>query len=217
MAIQKEIYWNVEDAFVTTEGSTARAEKPTFFYGTKPGLTFYLRDAEGSIWTGLNATDTAAIYIDDDFSQSSTPVGQAADSTVTIDADAGTITVSSINLFTAAFQTAIGTSEKVSAWCEVQVFQSGETEPSYIFQIPVVLHNVVMAQSGTPAGSASLFYTKAEIDSMLTSFGNRVDSTDIEITDATKGLILRYSDGTRIRIRGWMDSTVPMISTEVVV
>ena len=43
-------------------------------------------------------------------------------------------------------------------------------------------------------------YTKAEIDALLNAKADKAGSDDIEITDLTKGLILKSSNGARVRI-----------------
>ena len=57
---------------------------------------------------------------------------------------------------------------------------------------------------------ATVYYTKAQMRSLLKSKADLVGTEDVEITDSTKGWILKAADGTRIRITASNDDSSGM-------
>jgi hypothetical protein len=80
---------------------------------------------------------------------------------------------------------------------EHQVYISGDR--SFVSSFNFRCINVVDDNAIPPPSPLSTFYTKVEVDGLLSSKADKTGTSDIEITDYTKGIILRDSGGGRWR------------------
>jgi hypothetical protein len=102
---------------------------------------------------------------------------------------------------TATFKNKIGTTPVLPAYFELQSHDAGDPALAFKIKFDVTCTNLVDDNAALPDPSPAIdYYTAAQIDAMLPSYALKVGTSDIEITDATKGVILRTAGGDRVRI-----------------
>ena len=218
MPIETAFNWNVDGGFRTLSGSLGKAGVLPVFYTTTPRFMISLKDQDGDIWGGLNDTDTIACCIDTDFAHDDDPPARLDPADAVVYGSLGLIQMD-MDLNTDEFLAAVSgeTGGKIRGGMDVQVFPTGEAQPSLVFDVPVELRNVRDPAGAVPSGVAANHYTKTEADALLDDKLDKVGTEDAEITVSTKGIILKAPDGTRIRIRATKTGAVLSLVYEEVV
>lgn len=135
-----------------------------------------------------DASDTLLAF-QDSYNQADYPAGEVLAS--------GYVTWA-LTLDTTNVDTALGTNDSMTAWLEITYLDAASI-PTTLCQVQVTLvQQLDDGAGGTPTPTSPTYSTAAEI---AAAYALKVGAADIEITDATKGLILRDSvTNHRIRI-----------------
>lgn len=210
--ITEELTWDM-DAEAFQDGGSLE-----FYYGQMKELKIYFIK-DGSAFTGFHNDDVADVCVDNDWTHEAAEENQslvdADPNDCTVDASAGTVTMV-IDCFTTNYEAAIEDVEVLDhGWFEIQILESGETQPSLFFQFDCSIRNALKPPSGSPTSPGDT-YTETELDNLLDDKLDKVGSDDAEITDATKGFIMPLADGTRIRFRPVEDGGLHVWYSEVV-
>lgn len=167
MALTTLVYYNVENRYIIAADSVAKGARPEFFYTTQPSIVVYLKNSDGTKWTGLHATDTVMSVMDDDWSSSSDPLVRTLSANIVVDAVNGTLTIAA-DLYTELLETAIEGQASINVTWEIQIYALGEAQPSRIFQIGATIKNSVDATGGSsPSAPVDNYYTKTQTDALL--------------------------------------------------
>ena len=114
---------------------------------------------------------------------------------------------------TAELITALGNNEKITLGAELAGFAVGESEPALLIQFNINVRNRRgTAGTGTPEPVGDGTYSSSQTDALLSAKADKVGSADIEITAATKGLILPDRT-TSTRYRVFIDNGILGIET----
>lgn len=195
-----DIWYDMDNGRLIQANGLATPAKPVLPYSMLAIFVYHLRTATNTAWTGLAATDTAAWCTRANYNRTQSPVQRVHAEDITIDHAAGTITVV-VDLLTSAFNTLIGSDQTKPGFCELRIFNVGQTQPSRMIDLAVTYQNA-LDDDATPDPSAPAVnvYTIAQVDSLLAAKAALVGAADIEITDYTKGIILRTLAGSRGRV-----------------
>jgi len=177
--ITKNIYWDMDNSYPIDLSSIAKQPKPHLEYTTQPELIIHLRNADNTVWSGLNDTDLAQVALDDDWDHDSVPFALENGSAVVVDGTNAKITVSPLDCYTTTFRDGVSGSNYVTGYLEVQITATGETQPSLVVRIPVECWNVTDPQSGAgPSEPAENYYNKTQVDSLIAGKSDKPHDID---------------------------------------
>lgn len=198
MPVNTDVYWNLPDKnfFLASSGVEKGANSLDLDYATIAMLNIYLRNADNTKWTGLTATDTAWAVIDNNWDHS--PLQSFLPASCTVDSTNGKISIAA-DLTVAGLGSALGTAASIGVNLQLRVISLGDTWPSRVITIPCTLNNALAVEVGTPGTNPELYVTVASLTAILAAYVLKVGATDIEITDATKGVIMPDANGVRYR------------------
>lgn len=173
-------------------------------YQSHPTWRVYFKKVDKAAAT-VTAVDLSAAVawkaaVDDDFDHTSEPMCRTLDADIdSSQAAAGIIDVP-LDADTSTFAASIGTKANLrQVYFELRGFDSSGEEV-HSARIEIVALNIVDPNTGDPPDPISDYYTKVQDDALLAGKADKVGADDIEITDATKGVILRDSNGVRYRL-----------------
>jgi len=207
-----DIWFNVNTGtLLDSAGNELRTSSyPYIYFKEKPLLRLRLVVNNGlTEYTYMSATDSITVIIDNDYDRTTneicktynTVINQPGDWTSggTADKTLGQLSIP-LDGDTSAFDTKIGKSKELSDCFMEIIVRDSEANQTAVFDFSFRVLNI--AESGQiPAPSPSgNFFTKSEELAFLEGKADKVGSSDIEITDMTKGLI--FTDGVnRYRIQ----------------
>jgi len=206
-----DIYYDVNsDRRIDSSGGNAISDLK-LKYQSHPTWRVYFKkvDKAAATVTALDVSDAVAwkAAVDDDFDHTSDPMCRTQDADIdSSQASLGIIDVP-LDADTSSFAAAIAAlSLKRQVYFELRGFDSlGEEVHSA--RIEIVALNIVDPNTGDPPDPVSDYYTKVQVDALLTAKAAKVGADDIEITDADAGVILKdRTTATRYRI--FMDNGV---------
>ncbi len=148
--------------------------------------------------TNMDHTDSLMIY-------SANARFNAVADWADVDLEAGKICCQIYCNTSTDFTDKLGTSEDVSGWLEIKKYAAAVETP--ILQDRCKYSNLVDDGSPTPEESDPDYYTASATDSLLNLKADKTGTSDIEITDDTKGLILTDRT-TATRYRFYIDNGI---------
>jgi len=182
------------------------AYRPKLYYGETVIFCISFIDATGAAYA-LNDTDLFEFSMDKDWIHGDDPLmAYSGNDMVDVSGDwtgisrtGGKISIR-VDCLTEGFLEKIGSEENAPAYIEIKRYVSGSAYPSEFLRDKIYAKNVVKTDEGTPASADPEYYSAIQTDSLLTAKADKNGATDIEITDATKGIIFRGADGSRVRM-----------------
>jgi hypothetical protein len=202
------------------DSAGALADPKSVFYREQPLIRLTLVRSDLTAYTGLPASGTFTASLDNNFNTADALMAKTLDAGINVSGDWADVDPANgkvsirLDCKTASYKTKIGTSEKLTnTKLELQGYEVGETDPSNVFRFELYAEGLQDDAGATPPAPEEDFYTKTEIDSLLVAKAAAAGSSDIEITDATKGLILKLGS-TRYRLNLVSDGGV--VTTQIV-
>jgi hypothetical protein len=201
----KVIYFDwVNQVRVLANGS--RDPNPvSLYYGEVPSWEIHVVTVSGTTLTAVNMSTAIAFAsaVDDDFAISSDPWVRVLDADIVSTNKAAGIVTVPVDSNTSTFATGIGTSESALAYFELRGLNAGGELVFYV-RFAISAKNTLDPAGGVPPAPTGNYYTKTESDAKyLTGAG----ALDIEITDASAGLILKDRT-TATRYRFFVDNGI---------
>lgn len=200
-----DIYYDVNsEARIDSAGGNSITDLRLKYQST-PTWRIYFKKVDKGAGT-IEALDVSGAVawsaaVDDDFDHASEPMCRTL--TAAIDATQAALGIIDVPLDanTETFETAIGsTDKKREVYFELRGFDSSGEE---IFSalIKIVAVNTVDPLGGDPPAPVGNYYTKTQVDAIAAGKADKIGADDIEITDATKGYILKdRTTSTRYRL-----------------
>ncbi len=182
-----QYYWETNSMSKSGSTGTKDSDKPSIFYFALDTWTINFIKRDGNTVTALDLSAATAW-------RASVKTGYASGAAElinsNIDASAsadGSIAIS-IDSNTSTFLTAIGTSPYIAGFFEV-AGNNADGDEIFYASFEVILRNKLSSPVGTPPEPASSYYTKTQVDGLVNAKAPLSGPSDIEITDAAKGVI----------------------------
>lgn len=196
-----DVYYDQERRLLLDSEGNTTSVVPYLTYKEQAIMRLRVLTADGSSYDGFAADDVFSAAIDDDFGDSAdlmvktlaAGINVAGDwvSGGTADPTAGEFSVR-LDAFTAGFSTKIAASEVLTATkFELQAVPAGETYLSAVLRFPLYCMGLIDDAGAVPPEPEEDYYTKTQVDALVADKVDKVGSDDIEITDATKGVIFK--------------------------
>jgi hypothetical protein len=195
-----------------TKIATKDSDKPQLYYGDHVIFCVSFVDNAGEPFA-LGSADTFELALDTNFSHLDTLMAWSSSSNGDVDVSGdwsgisratGKISIR-VNCETVGFAAKLSATQNIAPWLEIKRFVDGDK--ANVCQHQIVGRNNVHLDEGEPEDADPDYRTASAQDSIdaaqnaaIASKVSLAGASDIEITDAAKGLILRASDGSRVRM-----------------
>lgn len=201
-----EIYYFDKEAGRLVDASGgANNIPPPLLYQNKPTWEIHVvSQVSGTVVASdLSSYLTWEFAVDNDWNHSTDVMCKTLNANIDSSQKASGILTIKIDADTASFSTKIGTSQSISAWARLRGIAADGQRIGLVFLIKAL--NDPDPSGATPPAPLSDYYTKTEADAKYAPLSG---ANDIEITDASKGIIL-LAGTTRVRCR--LDTTTSPI------
>lgn len=195
---------------------------PRLYYGEIVIVCVSFVDSLGVAYP-LNESDLFELSIDKDFvhevsGEDDPLMAYSANDMVDISGDwasisriGGKISIR-VDCLTEGFLQKIASEENIPVWIEIKRYIAGSADPSEFLRNKIYAKNVVKTTEGTPASADPEYYNAVQVDALLAAKADKAGSSDIEITDPSKGFILPDRT-TSTRYRLFIDNGILGIET----
>lgn len=206
-----DIYYDINtDKQIDSAGGNSFSS-PNLKYQSHPTWRVYFKkvDKAANTVTAVDVSTAVAwkAAIDDDFDHASEPMCRTLNENIDSSQAALGIIDVLLDADTSPFATAIAALEKKrQVFFELRGFDI-TAEEVHSVRIEIVALNIVDPNTGDPPDPPSDYYTKTQVDAIAAGKADKIGAVDIEITDATKGYILKDRT-TSTRYRLFMDNGV---------
>lgn len=200
-----DIFYDVNsEARVDSAGGNSIADLKLKYQATPTWRVNFLKvDKAAGTATPLDVSAAVAwsAAVDDDFNHTSEPMCRTLDADIDASQAADGIISVPLDANTSTFEAAIASNEKKrDVFFELRGFDA-ESQEIFSALIKIVAVNTIDPLGGDPPDPVGNFYTKFEVDAIAAGKAGIAGAVDIEITDASSGVILKdRTTSTRYRI-----------------
>lgn len=214
--MEKLLYFDKANDWRCNSDGTRNTAKLKVAYNENPTLVYNVFSS-GTTPDPLTGVVAAEWAIADDFKNDGV-MCRTLTADIDLSAIASGIVKVPINTFTSDFLAVVTGRQFTNVFMRLKLLNgSGVTVFTILLEIQGVMD--IDPGGGTPPGTIGNYYTKAEITALTADKADKTGTSDLEITNSAKGVILKgRTNGTRCRF--YIDDTDtenPIISIEKVV